>query len=254
MGDMARIALVTGGAGGIGRAICTALARDGFSIAVADLDGEAAKLRAAELPGARHHAFAVDVTEEASVAALFDAAEQTAGAVTALICVAGGTVNTRDYRPRVEETTLADWQWTEAVNARGTFLCIREYLRRRRATPVPNGRIVTFSSLAGQAPGSPTGVAYAAAKAAVLGLTRYVAQEVGPLGITANAISPGAVDTSAFWTTVSQEQGAALLPTVPLRRLGTPEDIAAAVAFLVSPAAAYMTGCTLDVNGGRQMR
>jgi 3-oxoacyl-[acyl-carrier protein] reductase len=250
---MAGIALVTGGAGGIGSAICAALARDGFSIVVADFDGDSARRRAAELPGAGHRAVDVDVTDEASVAVLFDAAEQI-GPVTALICVAGGTVNTRDYRPSVADTTLADWQWTEALNTRGTFLCIREYLRRRRATPVPDGRIVTFASLAGQAPGSPTGIAYAAAKAAIIGLTRYVAQEVGPLGITVNAISPGAVGTSAFWTTVSEQQGETLVPTIPLRRMGTPEDMAAAVAFLVSPAASYMTGCTLDVNGGRQMR
>jgi NAD(P)-dependent dehydrogenase (short-subunit alcohol dehydrogenase family) len=251
---MAGIALVTGGAGGIGSAICAALARDGFSIVVADFDGGAAKRLAAELPGAGHRAVAVDVTDQASVAALFDATEPTAGPVTALICVAGGTVNTRDYRPSVADTTLDDWQWTEALNTRGTFLCIREYLRRRRATPVADGRIVTFASLAGQAPGSPTGIAYAAAKAAIIGLTRYVAQEVGPLGITVNAISPGAVGTSAFWTTVSEQQGETLVPTIPLRRMGTPEDMAATVAFLVSPAASYMTGCTLDVNGGRQMR
>jgi 3-oxoacyl-[acyl-carrier protein] reductase len=250
---MTRVALVTGGAGGIGSAICAALARDGFVIAIGDADIDKARRGAAALPGSNHRAFAVDVTREEAVGALFTDVEGALGPITALICVAGGTVNTRDYRPRVDETTLADWQWTESLNATGTFLCIREYIRRRRAIPVADGRIITFSSLAGQAPGSPTGVAYAAAKAAVLGLTRYVAQEVGPLGITANAISPGAISTDAFWATVPEAQGDALLPNVPLRRLGTPEDLAAVVAFLVSPAAGYMTGCTVDVNGGRRM-
>jgi 3-oxoacyl-[acyl-carrier protein] reductase len=243
---MAKVALVVGGAGAIGSAVCRTLEKAGFSVAVADIELESAKKVA--------RAFKVDATEETSVASLFKEVETAMGPVVALISVAGGTLHTRDYRPTVDETTLADWQFTEALNARGTFLVIREYIRRRKAVPVTDGRIVTFSSLAAQSPGSPAGVAYAAAKAAVIGLTRYVALEVASLGITANAIAPGAVDTGAFWTTVSEAQGKTAVANTPMRRMGTPEDIASAVAFLVSPAAGFITGCTLDVNGGRLMR
>ena len=251
---MAPLALVIGGGGAIGGAVCRALAGQSFTVAVADIKLDFARQTASQLEGSGHQAFEVDVTDESSVAALFRDAEQDLGPVVALICVAGGTLNTRDHRPTVDEITLEEWQKTTAMNSQGTFLAIREYVRRRRQQPVKDGRIVTFSSLAGQSAGSPTGAAYAASKAAILGLTRHVAAEVAPLGITANSIAPGAVETGAFRATVKEEQAKAVAANTPVQRIGVPDDIAAAVAFLVSPASSFITGTTMDVNGGRGMR
>lgn len=251
---MRRIALVTGGAGGIGAAACRELAKASHRVAVADIDAPGAEQVAAGLPGNGHGAFAVDVTDEAAVVNLFDAVERALGPVAVLACIAGGNLNTHSHQPPVADTSLEDWAVTEALNARSTFLCVREYLRRRRETPVEHGRIIAMSSLSAEQPGGPTGAAYAAAKAAILGFTRYVAHEVGPFGITANAICPGAVDTSGFRATVSEERAAGFVPLTPMRRIGQPEDVAAMVAFLASPAASFVTGCAIDVNGGRYMR
>jgi 3-oxoacyl-[acyl-carrier protein] reductase len=250
---MARIALVTGAGSGIGAATCQALARDGLTIVGGDVNEDAAKRTIAGLPGSGHSVRKFDVREEDQVAAAFAAIERELGPINVLVCAAGGTVNTQDYRPAIVDTPLADWITTEALNARSTFLCIREYFRCRRAKPAPDGRIVTFASLAAEAPGSPTGAPYAAAKAAIIGLTRQAALEAGPMGATVNAVAPGAIDTPAFRATVPDKAAEMVAGNTPIRRLGQPSDVASAIAFLVSPAASFMTGCTIDVNGGRLM-
>ena len=251
---MVRTALVTGGGRGIGAATCRTLSEDGLAVVVADIDEQAASKVAAALPGKEHRAVRLDVRDESSVKAAFDQAEGSLGVVTVLVCAAGGTVHTRDYKPKTVDTTLEDWDKTESLNAGSTFLCIREYLRRHGGKPVADGRIITFSSLAAQTAGSPAGAAYSASKAAIIGLTRYVANEVASLGITANAISPGAIDTPAFHTTVPENQLAIAIKNTPVGRIGRPADIADMIAFLVSPKASFVTGCTIDVNGGRFMR
>ncbi len=251
---MARNAIVTAAASGIGRATCRALADAGIVVAVADINLEGARAVAASLPHHGHVAIHVDVTDEQSIARLFAEAEQALGPVGVIACVAGGTVNTHTHRPTIADTPLADWMATDALNARSTFLCIREFLRRRRAVPVADGRIITVASLAGQTASSPAGAAYSASKAAILALTRVAALEGGPMGITANTISPGSIDTPALRATVPEEQLAQVVRGTPVARLGQPEDIAAAIAFLVSPAASFITGSTIDVNGGRRMQ
>src|SRR5690348_8973347 len=119
---MARVALVTGGGRGIGAATCGALAADGLAVAVADIDEKAAHGTAAGLPGGRHCAVKLDVRDEASVAAAFAQAEHELGPITVLVCAAGGTLHTRDYKPKLVDTTLDDWDKTESLNARSTFL------------------------------------------------------------------------------------------------------------------------------------
>jgi 3-oxoacyl-[acyl-carrier protein] reductase len=251
---MSRIALITGGAGGIGTATCAALAKEGLTVVVADINEAAARNVVDSLPGAGHRLICLDIREEASIISGFKTVEGETGPVAVLICTAGGTSVTRERRPTIAETTLVDWISADSLNARGTFLCMREYLRHRQAKPVPDGRIVTIASLAAQTAGSPAGVAYTASKAAILGLTRYAAFEAGPLGITVNAISPGSINTPAFRTTVAEQQASMIAGLTPVGRIGEPKDIAETIAFIVSPAASFITGCTLDVNGGRLMR
>jgi NAD(P)-dependent dehydrogenase (short-subunit alcohol dehydrogenase family) len=193
------------------------------------------------------------VRKEEHVSSVFSAVERDLGSIAVLVCAAGGTVNTKAYRPAIVDTPLSDWIETEILNSRSVFLCVREYLRCRRARPIGDGRIVLISSLAAQVPGSPTGAAYAAAKSAVIGFMRGAALEAGPMGITVNVICPGAIDTPGFRATAREDSLTRIPASTPLRRLGEPADIAAAIVFLASPQASFMTGCTIDVNGGRRM-
>jgi 3-oxoacyl-[acyl-carrier protein] reductase len=196
----------------------------------------------------------MDVTDEASVSRAFQLAEEAFGPVTDLICTAGGTRSRTDYQPSLSELPVEDWIWTEALNGRGTFLCCREMLRRRKAEPVGNGRIVLTGSQAahGAAIGG-VGAAYFASKAAVVSIGRLAALEAAPLGMTVNVISPGGFDTDTFHAVTTQERERAQIAGVPLRRLGQPAEFAALMAFLLTPEAGYITGATLDINGGSRM-
>jgi NAD(P)-dependent dehydrogenase (short-subunit alcohol dehydrogenase family) len=252
---MSRVAFVTGAAGsGIGARSCAALADAGFTVAAADIRGEGAKEVAAGLSGSGHLGLTVDVTDEASVHGGFDEAEATLGPVTVLVCSAGIMIAPPGKSPSIAEIDPADWDRTFAVNTRGPFFCIREYLSRRRETPVSNGRIITLSSAAAQSGGVRGGADYAASKAAVLALTKTVAREAAELGATANAIAPGPVDTPLFREMWPPGSETGLIDIMPFRRLIEPEEIAALVAFLASDAAANISGSTIDINGGYQMR
>ncbi|HTZ02646.1 MAG TPA: SDR family oxidoreductase [Xanthobacteraceae bacterium] len=248
---------MTGAGRGIGEATARALARDGFCVVAADID-RAAAARVAQSLGpehagrAGHAAHTVDVTDEAAVEALFDAVEENLGPVAVLACVAGGPFLLPGRRPSIVETTTENWIRTEALNARGPFLCIRALLRRRMKTPVADGRIVTVASMSGIVAESPTGPAYSAAKAAVLHLTRYAALEAAPLGITANAVAPGLTDTPAVRGDLTAAQIEAARQAIPIGRLGRPDDIADIIAFLASPSAGYITGAVIEAHGGRQ--
>jgi 3-oxoacyl-[acyl-carrier protein] reductase len=234
-----RVAIVTGAGRGIGEVTALALARDGHAVALADLNVAEARRAASTLPGNNHAAFAVDVTDEGSVETLFDAVEAQLEPVAVLACVAGGPFLTPGRRPSIIETTTENWIRTEALNARGPFLCIRAMLLRRLRSPVPDGRIATVSSMSGITPESPTGPAYSAAKAAVVHLTRYAALEAAPLGITVNTVAPGLTDTPAVRGDLTVEQIEAARRAIPIGRLGKPEDIAETMLF--SPRSARVT-------------
>ncbi|HUH40032.1 MAG TPA: SDR family oxidoreductase, partial [Castellaniella sp.] len=135
------------------------------------------------------------------------------------------------------------------------FLCGRAYIRLREARPVAAGRFVTFSSVAAQLGGYRSSSSYIAAKSAVLGFTKAMAREVSHLGITVNSVSPGLIDTDMLRSTVSSAGALKDAATaIPLGRIGTVEDVAAAVGFLASPEAGYITGSVIDVNGGYRMQ
>jgi len=256
--DARRVALVTGGASGLGRATAERFAADGLTVVVADLRASAALEAAAALPGPGHMGLAIDVADEASVQSAFTVAEEALGPVAVLVCFAGLlSTSVTPGRIPLPELTLDEWERVNAVNSRGTFLCLREMARRRMRQPLPHGRIVTVSSLAGQQGGLQSGAAYSASKGAVLALTKVCARELAPYGVTVNAIAPGPIDTPMMRASVPEGRTGAHYPglaNIPLGRVGLPHEIAAAAAYLVSIDAAYVTGATLDVNGGMRMQ
>jgi NAD(P)-dependent dehydrogenase (short-subunit alcohol dehydrogenase family) len=249
-----RLALVTGGGRGIGEAVCRRLAASGFRVVVADIDGDNAR-KVAQSLGAGHQFRQFDVSDEAAVEAAFDAIEADLGPVAALVCVAGVLLMPGGERSLIRDTTLEDWERTFAVNARSVFLCGRAYLRRREAAPVAHGRIVTFGSVAAQLGGYRSSATYIGAKSAVLGLTKAMARESAHLGVTVNSVAPGLIDTDMLRGTV-QSSGAltAAAANIPLGRIGTVDDVAGAVDYLLSEQAAYITGNVIDVNGGYRMQ
>lgn len=254
-GAASRLALVTGGGGGIGATISQELAQAGYRVVVSDVDAGRARRVADEL-GAPHDARAFDVSDEASVMAAFDDIETRHGPISVLVSAAGLLLfQDNGERPLIKDTTLDIWERSFAVNARGVFLCGREFLRRREAAPVPHGRVVTFSSVAAQLGGYRSSASYIAAKSAVLGLTKAMARESAHLGITVNGIAPGLIDTDMLRSTVTSSGAlAAAAQAIPLGRIGTVQDVAAAVRFLASEDAAYITGSIIDVNGGYRMQ
>jgi len=238
-----RTALVTGGTGGMGRAIASKLAADGFDVAVAytgsvDLADAAVKEIAGQ--GRRGAAFAADVADEEAVSALFDAVGDRFGHLDAVVHTAG--IN---HPVALADLDLADFDEIHRVNVRGTFVVDQQAARRVRA----GGAIVNVSSsMVRFAP--PELSAYAASKAAVDALTRILAKEMRGRDVTVNAVAPGPTATPAFLhsTPADEQQQLAALP--PLGRLGTPDDIAGIVSFLVGPAGRWVNGQVVYANGG----
>jgi 2-hydroxycyclohexanecarboxyl-CoA dehydrogenase len=240
-------AIITGGASGIGRAIVLNLAAAGANVAVCDLDVEGATA-VAELvrkEGGRAVPVQVDVSSPAAVLAAVARAREALGNISVLVCSAGiGGWST------VPQITDQLWDQMLGVNLDGPFYCARAVLPDMMDAHW--GRIVNISSGAGQNGGGPGLAHYSAAKAGVLGLTKAMALEFAAMGITVNAIAPGVVDTPIL-KNVPGEHLEELVHRIPIGRLGRPEDIAAACAYLVSDEASYVTGQVLCPNGGFYM-
>lgn len=232
-------ALVTGGAGGIGSAICRRLAADGWRVAVCFENSENAARMLAEETGGR--AFRCDVADSEAVRALFLLVEKEMGAPSLLVNNAG-----TDWRGLIQDMTDAEWRRVMAVNLDAAFYCSRAALGTM--IRAHKGAIINIASIWGEV-GASCEAAYSAAKAGIIGLTRALAKEVGPSGIRVNCVAPGCIAT-AMLDCFSEDEKAALAEETPLGRIGTPDDAAAAVAFLASPAAAFITGQILGVGGG----
>jgi 3-oxoacyl-[acyl-carrier protein] reductase len=241
-----RVAFVTGASQGIGRTCALRLAKDGAAVALAARNEEKLKelLNEITAAGGKASAFALDVAEEEQVKSAIKAAITQFGKIDILVNNAGIT---RDQL--VMRMKRADWDAVLQTNLTSAYLCIQNVipamLKQRW------GRIINISSVFGQM-GQAGQANYAASKAGLIGLTMAIAREVGSRNITCNAIAPGFIET-AMTAVLSEEFKQSAVKQIPLGRVGTPEDVASAVAFLASDEASYITGHVLNVNGGMLM-
>jgi NAD(P)-dependent dehydrogenase (short-subunit alcohol dehydrogenase family) len=250
-----RTAIVTGAAGVLGKVFCRALSLAGADVALVDnseaeLESVAAELRS-ERSERRFVAITCDVRVPAAVRAAVARAKSELGRADILVNSAGGSMRT----PRaLKDVTEDHWDLVLDVNLKGTFLMCQAVAPLMQENG--GGRIINVASIAGRMPSVMTGVQYAAAKGGVIALTRKLAAELGP-DITVNAIAPGVAlageRVTGMWKGLSEIERETTLSTIPLRRLSTAEDQADVVVFLAGPASRYITGVTIDVNGGRFM-
>jgi 3-oxoacyl-[acyl-carrier protein] reductase len=241
-----QVAIVTGSAQGIGQAIATALSQEGARLVISDIREEAATAAAKELAAAGQETMAVaaNVADDASVKAMVEKVLSSWGKIDILVNNAGIT---RDaLLIRMKE---ADWDAVLDINLKGVFHCTKAVLPGM--TKQRSGKIVNIASIVGVM-GNAGQANYVASKAAVIGLTKTTAREYASRGIAVNAVAPGFIQT-AMTDALSQDVRQRLMEQIPLGRLGTPQDVANAVLFLVSEQAAYITGQVLHVNGGMLM-
>jgi 2-hydroxycyclohexanecarboxyl-CoA dehydrogenase len=244
--------LITGGGSrrGIGRATALRFAALGRPIAVLDIDADGAAGTAREARDAGSPAVFsahVDVTDPASVNEAVRAVSQNLPPVEVLANIAGISAPTRFV-----DITLDEWERVFAVNVRGTFLVTQAVLPGMLARDA--GRIITMSSVSGQRGGGVFGAShYSASKAAILGLTKTLARELEGSNVTVNAVAPSMVDTDITHGAMTEDRKAELARTTLVGRLATPDDVAGVIAFLASPDSSYLTGATIDVNGGSHL-
>ena len=238
-----KTALITGASGGIGAAIARTLHAQGAAVALSGTREDALQALAGEL-GERAHVCPADLRDPAAADALIAASEKAAGPLDILVNNAGFTRDMLAMRMKDE-----DWQAVLDVDLTAPFRLARAAMRgmlRRRA-----GRIIGIASIVGST-GNAGQANYAAAKAGLVGMTKAMAQEVGARGITVNIVAPGFIETP-MTDALTTEQKAKLTAAIPLGRMGQPEDVAAAVVYLASAEAGWVTGATLHVNGGMAM-
>ena len=244
-----RIVAVTGAAQGIGAETARAFAEQRAAVALLDIDEAGARKVAAEIvaAGGRALALRTDVTDEDSVARAIGSVVADLGGLDVLVNCAGGY----GRLATVADMPLDEWDRTVALNLRSVFLTSRAaipHLKRSKA-----GRIINVASISGRTVHAASSPAYGAAKAGVIQLTRFLAYQLGPANITANAIAPITTLTPRVAALRTKEDVERIASQVPLKRLAVPEDHAQAMLFLASDAAAYINGVVLDVNGGRVM-
>jgi len=248
----ARTAVVTGAGGpaGIGRVTALALAEQGWSVALVDVNADGlaqveAELRAAGRTGVL--SLPLDITDEQAVAAAFALVDAELPPVVGLVNLAGVASPVP-----LHESSLAEFERVMAVNVTGSFLMLRAAAERMIAQGV--GRIVNTSSItAFDGGGTFSRGVYATAKAAVVGMCHGAARELGPHGITVNVLAPGPVDTEIMGGRLTEERKAGMAAGIPLGRVGQPADVAATIAFLLSDGAGYISGSTVQLDGGKHM-
>jgi NAD(P)-dependent dehydrogenase (short-subunit alcohol dehydrogenase family) len=251
-----RVAIVTGSGGGLGKAIAISFAEERANVLISDINIRNMKNVVAEIRKAGYTALGVrcDVTKPREVQRMVSTCIKKFGQVDILVNNAGGEGADMGNR-FLEGIPFKDWQRTIDVNLKGTIHCtmaVMPYMIEKKY-----GKIINISSQAGRYTSEMAGPYYAAAKAGQLGFTRQMALRLGPYGIYVNAIAPGLIlsgpRVEGIWLERGEEQRQEMVSKIPLRRLGNPEEIASVVKFLASDASSYITGTTIDVNGGRFM-
>jgi len=246
-----QVLLITGGGRGIGAATALLAARRGFAVAVNYASNSLAAdevVRTIRAGGGTAIAVQADVGDEAQVLAKFEKVDAKLGRLTALVNNAGVV----DMKARVDEMSVARLERMFRINVIGSFVCAREAVRRMSTKHGGNGGSIVNVSSAASRLGSPDQyVDYAASKGAIDTFTLGLAKEVADEGIRVNAVRPGLIETDIHASGGMPERAAMLAPTVPMKRTGTPEEIAGAIVWLLSPEASYTTAALLDVTGGR---
>jgi len=251
-----RVAIVTGSGSGLGKAIAISFAEEKANVLISDINIRNMKNVVAEIRKAGYTALGVpcDVTKPREVQKMVSTCIKKFGQVDILVNNAGGEGADMGNR-FLEGIPFKDWQRTIDVNLKGTIHCtmaVMPYMIEKKY-----GKIINISSQAGRYTSEMAGPYYAAAKAGQLGFTRQMALRLGPYGIYVNAIAPGLIlsgpRVEGIWLGRGEEQRQEMVSKIPLRRLGNPEEIASVVKFLASDASSYITGTTIDVNGGRFM-
>lgn len=243
-----KTAIVTGSGQGMGLAVARALASRGANLVINDLDAGLAEVATEEIKANGVEAIAIqgNVANAEDVRRMVDSAVSHFGGIDILVNNAGV------LRPTaVVDIPEAEWDLVIEVNLKGTFLCSQAVIASMTSSGW--GRIINFSSTAGKNISTVGGAHYTAAKAGILGFTRHLAKEVAAAGITVNAVCPGLIDTEMVRNTIDDDRVKAYENAFPIPRLGKPEEVAELVAFLASDRAAYITGASLDINGGDLM-
>lgn len=244
-----RVAVISGGADGIGKEVVLEFLAEGYAVAAFDVNNEKLDAICEELKGKDFIGIYCNAMEEESVQAAFAKVMDRYGRVDALANIAGGSLA---ISQPVDEISLEGWEKVIALNMRTVFLCTREAVKIMRKQNY--GRIVSLSSMAGRSRSVFGGAPYAAAKAGVIGFTRQCSKDMGPIGVTINAVAPGTVMSGArisgFWANKTEEDKKFFFKSNPAGRLGVPKDIARTITFLCHEDASYINGAVIDVNGG----
>lgn len=243
---------VTGATGGIGKAVCALLAQHGYRLVVSDIQEYRVRQLCEEwrAKGVELLPLVLDVSDEHAVRQAGEAIEKRFGRLDVLVNGAGISPKGPDGRVPVDELDAAEWRSVLEINLNGAFYCSQVAARMMKKGQ--KGQIVNLSSQAARSYSPITAAHYAVSKAGLLALTRQMAGELGPFGIRVNAVAPGRIDTPMIHD-VPDEVNRRIAEQIPLRRLGTAEEVANVIWFLISDASSYITGAVIDINGGRLM-